>query len=48
MWRISQQGSAEDFVLGTGECHTIEEFAAEAFGYVGRIGDSLPKLIRAT
>jgi GDPmannose 4,6-dehydratase len=35
MWRILQQDSAEDFVLGTGECHTIEEFAAEAFGYVG-------------
>lgn len=35
MWRILQQDSAEDFVLGTGECHTIQEFAAEAFGYVG-------------
>jgi GDPmannose 4,6-dehydratase len=35
MWRILQQDSAEDFVLGTGECHSIEEFVAEAFGYVG-------------
>jgi GDPmannose 4,6-dehydratase len=35
MWRILQQDAAEDFVLGTGECHSVEEFVAEAFGYVG-------------
>jgi GDPmannose 4,6-dehydratase len=35
MWRVLQQDSAEDFVLGTGESHTIREFVAEAFGYAG-------------
>jgi GDPmannose 4,6-dehydratase len=35
MWRMLQQDVAEDYVLGTGESHTIEEFVAEAFGYVG-------------
>src|SRR5450759_1823399 len=35
MWRMLQQDTAEDYVLGTGESHTIEEFVAEAFGYVG-------------
>jgi GDPmannose 4,6-dehydratase len=35
MWRILQQDCPEDFVLGTGESHSIEEFVAEAFGYAG-------------
>jgi GDPmannose 4,6-dehydratase len=35
MWRMLQQDSAEDFVLGTGESHTIKQFLAEAFGYAG-------------
>ena len=50
MWRILQQESAEDFVLGTGECHSIEEFAAEAFGYVSldwqEFVESDPRYIR--
>lgn len=33
MWKVLQQDTAEDFVLGTGESHTIREFVAEAFGY---------------
>lgn len=36
MWRILQQEEAGDYVLGTGEAHTVEEFATEAFSYVGR------------
>lgn len=35
MWRILQQDKPDDFVLGTGESHTIREFLDEAFGYVG-------------
>jgi GDPmannose 4,6-dehydratase len=35
MWRILQQDCPEDFVLGTGESHSIEEFVTEAFGYAG-------------
>jgi GDPmannose 4,6-dehydratase len=35
MWRILQRDTPEDFVLGTGESHSIREFVAEAFAYVG-------------
>jgi GDPmannose 4,6-dehydratase len=35
MWRILQQDRPGDFVLGTGESHTIEEFVQEAFAYAG-------------
>lgn len=35
MWRILQQDSADDFVIGTGEAHSVQEFAETAFGYAG-------------
>lgn len=35
MWMMLQQKSADDFVGATGEIHTVEEFAKEAFGIVG-------------
>lgn len=35
MWRILQQASPDDFVLGTGETHSVEEFVQLAFDYVG-------------
>jgi GDPmannose 4,6-dehydratase len=35
MWRMLQEDRPEDYVLGTGESHSIEEFANEAFGYAG-------------
>ena len=35
MWRIVQQDEPGDFVLGTGESHTVREFVQEAFGYAG-------------
>jgi GDPmannose 4,6-dehydratase len=35
MWIILQQEQPEDFVIGTGESHTVREFLDEAFGYVG-------------
>jgi len=34
MWMILQQEKPDDFVLGTGESHTVREFLQEAFGYV--------------
>jgi GDPmannose 4,6-dehydratase len=34
-WRILQQDRAEDFVIGTGESHTVREFVESAFGYAG-------------
>lgn len=35
MWRILQHDKAEDFVLATGETHTVREFTELAFGEVG-------------
>ncbi len=35
MWRMLQQARPEDFVIGTGQTHTVREFVAEAFGYAG-------------
>lgn len=35
MWKILQQEKPNDFVMGTGEAHTVREFLDEAFGYVG-------------
>jgi GDPmannose 4,6-dehydratase len=34
MWEILQTNSAEDFVLGTGEAHSVREFVEQAFSYV--------------
>jgi len=36
MWRILQQEKAEDFVLATGETHTVREFVERAFSHVGK------------
>lgn len=35
MWMMLQQEKADDFVVATGEIHTVEEFAKEAFEVVG-------------
>lgn len=35
MWRILQQDAPDDFVLGTGNSHTVSEFVEEAFSYAG-------------
>lgn len=35
MWLMLQQDEAQDFVIGTGEAHSVREFLDEAFGYVG-------------
>ena len=35
MWKILQQPDADDFVIGTGETHSLGEFVAEAFQCVG-------------
>ncbi|MBN9540662.1 MAG: GDP-mannose 4,6-dehydratase [Alphaproteobacteria bacterium 65-37] len=36
MWRILQQEEADDYVLATGETHTVREFVELAFGQIGR------------
>ena len=35
MWRILQQDEPDDFVLGTGESHSVREFLEESFSYAG-------------
>ncbi len=32
MWTMLQQGEPQDFVIGTGEAHSVREFLDEAFG----------------
>ena len=34
MWKMLQYDSAGDFVIGTGEAHSVREFLDEAFGYL--------------
>jgi len=36
MYLMLQQEKADDYVIATGETHTVREFLEEAFGYVGR------------
>jgi GDPmannose 4,6-dehydratase len=36
MWLMMQQKKPDDFVIGTGETHTIAELCKEAFDYVGK------------
>ena len=34
-WRMLQADEPDDYVLATGETHSVQEFLEEAFGYVG-------------
>jgi GDPmannose 4,6-dehydratase len=33
MWLMLQQGTPDDYVVATGETHSVQEFVEEAFGY---------------
>jgi len=35
MWLMLQQEKSDDYVIGTGETHSVEEFLKEAFDYAG-------------
>jgi len=35
MWRMLQQSAPDDYVVGTGETHSVREFAELAFAHVG-------------
>ena len=35
MWMMMQQKKPDDFVIATGETHTVKDFLEEAFSYVG-------------
>jgi GDPmannose 4,6-dehydratase len=43
MWRMLQQDQPEDFVVATGETHSVREFAEIAFGRVGLDWDQYVK-----
>jgi GDPmannose 4,6-dehydratase len=36
MWLILQQAQPDDYILATGESHTVREFAEKAFALIGR------------
>lgn len=36
MWLMLQQEKPEDFVIASGEMHSVREFVLEAFKYVGK------------
>lgn len=52
MWRMLQQDNPDDYVIATGETHSIEEFAQEAFKVIGiedwrsHIESNNPKFMR--
>jgi len=35
MWRMLQQDAPADYVIGTGESHTVREFVEAAFAHAG-------------
>lgn len=35
MWLMLQQNEADDYVIGTGEAHSVQEFVEAAFAYAG-------------
>ncbi len=52
MWAIMQQPEGDDYVIATGETHTVKEFLEESFGLVGLNFDKHvrldPKYLRPT
>ena len=36
MWRILQQDTGDDYVLATGETHSVRSFVEKAFAHIGR------------
>ena len=36
MWLIVQQDQPDDYVLATGETHSVREFVEKAFAHIGR------------
>jgi GDPmannose 4,6-dehydratase len=34
MWKMMQQENADDYVIGTGEAHSVRDFLDESFGYL--------------
>ena len=45
MWKILQHETADDWVIATGETHSVQEFANKAFDYVGLVAEDFVKNI---
>ena len=52
MWRMLQQEKPDDYVIATGETHTVRDFVEEAFAYAGldwaKFVDEDPRYFRPT
>jgi GDPmannose 4,6-dehydratase len=52
MWQMLQQDRPDDYVIGTGEAHSVKEFVQEAFAYVSLDWEANvaidPRYLRAT
>ena len=35
MWLMLQQNNPDDYIIGTGEKHSVEDFASTAFSHLG-------------
>ncbi len=46
MWLMLQQDQPDDYVVATGETHSVREFLEAAFACVGLTGGNMSKLIR--
>jgi GDPmannose 4,6-dehydratase len=44
MWQILQQNKPDDYVVGTGEQHSVREFVEHAFSYMGLKWDEYVKI----
>ncbi len=44
MWKMLQQDNPEDFVIGTGESHSVREFVEAVFDYADLDGEELVKI----
>jgi len=44
MWKILQRERPEDFVIGTGEAHSVREFVEQAFSYVDLLPEKYVKI----
>uniref|UniRef100_A0ACB8FBY4 Uncharacterized protein n=1 Tax=Sphaerodactylus townsendi TaxID=933632 RepID=A0ACB8FBY4_9SAUR len=44
MWLMLQVDEPEDFVIATGEVHSVREFVEKAFEHIGKTIDFLPSV----
>lgn len=47
MWLMLQRSSPQDYVIGTGQTHSVKEFLSEAFSYIGLNWEKYVKIDKA-